>query len=275
MSGARKALFGASIVMFVISVLHLGLVMQEVTLPRAPKGNRKIQIILSAFQFITGDLILIWRVWHIWERNYWIAAVPLAVMIAAAGLTFNLAAQNRSSLFFVVTPAALVVANTVMCTSLLAGRIWYMNRQLRKVMHTAAAGAPNYTGVMGLLIESGALYTLTMIITLILDSVGSIALPILLDLEIPLIGILPTMIVILVHFNMVPGSTTKDRYTASVSSRWQSRTNPTSTAFSQTVIISDDTGAPRSMVIPAFDGHQKALEQGKRRTDDGGSWGDV
>lgn len=182
MSVSRKALFGASIVMFVISVVHLGLVMQEVTLPRAPEANRKIQIVLSAFQvcpicfshhaakipnhFWTSASLLsaIWfsyggrllsvcyellnmrsRVWHIWERNCWIVVVPLATMVTAAGgfliqpsryansqlfttttkgLTFNLAAENRPSIFFLVAPTALIVSNTIICTLLLAGRIW-------------------------------------------------------------------------------------------------------------------------------------------------------
>jgi hypothetical protein len=75
------------------------------------------------------------------------------------------------------------------------------------------------------------------------------------------------MIVVLIHFDMVPGSRTKERYATSVN-RWQARTNATSVVLSQTMVIGDDTGPPHNVVIPPFDEHRRVLEQGKRRTDD-------
>ncbi|KAF9461153.1 hypothetical protein BDZ94DRAFT_854142 [Collybia nuda] len=214
---AHKILFAASISMFVISVVHLGLFMQDVSSVNIPVGNFQAQIILSTFQFIIGDLVLIWRVWIIWGRNYWIASGPLAIMIAAAGLTFNLATGTETRSFYTAAPVALIVANTSICTLLIAGRIWYMRYQIRKF--GGLSGGRSYMGALSIIIESGALYALSQLCGLILDHVKSPGLVVMLNLEIPLIGILPTLIIVLVHFDMVPGTSTSKRYAQNTTSQ--------------------------------------------------------
>lgn len=81
-----------------------------------------------------------------WSRSYAIAAGPLILMITSAGefsvplctprlnsrflyiaFTLHMAAQHNSDSFFTVVPVALIVANTTLCTLLIAGRIWYDN----------------------------------------------------------------------------------------------------------------------------------------------------
>ncbi|KAF5379452.1 hypothetical protein D9615_006579 [Tricholomella constricta] len=224
----HRILFGASIFMFCVSVTHLGLVIQEKTVTgKPPLANAQSQIILSTIQFVIGDLILIWRVWVMWERSYWVAAGPFAIMLAAAACTIELAFSSKVRRFFIVAPVALIVANTSICTILIAGRIWYMYFRLRKF--ACKAGIPllledGYRRVLMLIIESGALYTACQFISLILDHIDSIGLPVILDLEIPLIGILPTLIMVLVHFDQVLGTKTVDEYVASRSLHFTSTT---------------------------------------------------
>ncbi|KAG6903876.1 hypothetical protein DXG01_014252, partial [Tephrocybe rancida] len=63
----------------------------------------------------------------------------------------------------------------------------------------------------------------------------SIGLPVMLNLEIPLIGILPTLIVVLVHFNMVPGNGT-GKVTAPSARRWEAASGVNMSTFhSETV----------------------------------------
>ncbi|KAG6913427.1 hypothetical protein DXG01_006866, partial [Tephrocybe rancida] len=63
-SNMQRILFSASISMFVISVVHLGLVVQQfaVAAKDLPLANFQAQIVLSVFQacFVIGDLVLIW-----------------------------------------------------------------------------------------------------------------------------------------------------------------------------------------------------------------------
>ncbi|RDB17266.1 hypothetical protein Hypma_001709 [Hypsizygus marmoreus] len=216
----HKVLFGASILMFLFSAVHLGLVIEEVNATIAPIPNFQAQIVISALQFVTGDLVLIWRVWTIWGRNYWIAIGPLIIMILAASFTFNVATFTETRSFFTVAPAALIVANTSICTMLIAGKIWYMRYQLRKSLAETGSAlhmSSGYKGALALVIESGLLYALTQLSTLIMNNVGSVGLPIMLDLEMPLIGILPTLIIVLVHFDMVPGAKSSNSYPAAPS----------------------------------------------------------
>ncbi|KAF5382204.1 hypothetical protein D9615_004387 [Tricholomella constricta] len=206
----HKILFGASITMWFIAAAHLALLIQEASIGVFP--TRRVGqaiILLSVFQFVIGDLILIWRVWVIWNRNYWIAAGPFSLMVTAASFTCRMAsAPETHNFFFITAPVVLIVANTSICTFLIAGRVWYMRYRLKKLADSAMVSYSHHSvrGAIGLLVESGALYATCQLISLILHYVGSNGLSVMLNLEIPLIGILPTLIIVLVHFKMVPGT---------------------------------------------------------------------
>ncbi|KAF8075303.1 hypothetical protein FPV67DRAFT_1476930 [Lyophyllum atratum] len=272
LSTVHKILFGSSIAMFLISIVHLGLLMQQVSVEVVPVPNFQTQIVLSAFQFVIGDLVLIWRVWVIWGRNYWIAAGPLATMIAAAGLTLNLASLTETRTFYTVAPVALIVANTSICTLLIACRIWYMRYQLRKAaggagtMHTSSS----YKGALALIIESGVLYALSQFLSLILDHTGSAGLPIMLNLQIPLIGVLPTLIIVLVHFNMVPGTNTSTTY----AQQWRDRSHGTMhTSTSGTMVIGEKMRfKSRGEVTVSESEVFEYPPRGHGERGDGGSW---
>ncbi|KAG6909521.1 hypothetical protein DXG01_017078 [Tephrocybe rancida] len=204
----QKILFGASVAMFLISVAHLALVIQQAASAKPIKANAQARIVLSVFQFVIGDLILIWRVWVIWGRNYLIAAPPFAIMVVAAGLTFNVATLHEFRSFFTVAPSALIVANTSICTLLIAGRIWHSRYQLRLLSKNAVLTS-GFSGTVALFIESGALYAAIQIISLALDHAKNDGIHIVLDLEMPLIGILPTLIIVFVHFGLVDSAARK------------------------------------------------------------------
>jgi hypothetical protein len=55
LSVAHRILFGASIVMFLISVAHLGLVMQQVSVDEIPLANCQVQIVISSLQVCPVD----------------------------------------------------------------------------------------------------------------------------------------------------------------------------------------------------------------------------
>ncbi|RDB27754.1 hypothetical protein Hypma_003201 [Hypsizygus marmoreus] len=246
MSTMHKVLFGSSITMFFIAAAHLALLIQEASVgvfPSPPVG--KAIIILSVFQFVTGDLVLLWRVWVIWGRNYFVAAGPFVTIIIAAGFTINLAARPTINNFFHTVPVVLIVANTCICTLLIAGRVWYMQYCLKKIANCHAVLCPEntYKGAVALIIESGALYAACQLISLALHYVGSNGLSVMLNLEMPLIGILPTLIIVLVHFNMVPGTETTRHYAAAMKS--QSSTNITlDTLATGTMILDEQLHSP-------------------------------
>jgi len=134
-------------------------------------------------------------------------------MILAVGFRLGNINHPKLDSFFVVVPAALIVTNTLLCTLLIVGKIWYMQCRLRQVTNGTMA-LSSYKGAVALIIESGALYATSQLLCLTLYHVKNPGLPVLLNMHIPLIGILPTLIIVLVHFNMVPGSHTTEQYTA-------------------------------------------------------------
>ncbi|KAF8065022.1 hypothetical protein FPV67DRAFT_1450855 [Lyophyllum atratum] len=83
--------------MFLLSLGHFSLTVQQVTAPQVPRSNFQTQIFLSAIQFIIGGVIFIWLselvlnitafdgMWVILGRNHWIALGPLAILGLAAG----------------------------------------------------------------------------------------------------------------------------------------------------------------------------------------------
>jgi len=245
----HKVLFWASIIMFLISVVHLALVVQQSSVAKLLLANERTRVALATAQFMIGDLVLIWRVWVVWGRNYWIALGPLMIMIAAVGLSINTIARPVLSNVFIVVSSALVVTNTTICTFLIAGRIWYAHYDARRTAGGKVYGASGVPRTVILFIETGALYTTAQVTSLILNRLNSPGIHILLDLQIPLIGILPTLIIVLVHFDL--GSSGKSHSSRSHTILFEGRgitqldTLGTATAHSEGDI---STGRPKSKV---------------------------
>ncbi|KDR68136.1 hypothetical protein GALMADRAFT_231531 [Galerina marginata CBS 339.88] len=205
----HKVMFGASIVMWILGTLHLGLLIQRLSFGKTTLWEAKGAVSIATLQFMISDLILIWRVYAVWGRNYWPTVIPVILMIAAAAVRFSVVANGSAVLSFVSDPANdIIIANTMYCTALIAGRIWYIQWKTRETLQiTAATGRRNvYQGVLLMIIESGALYALSQLISVIVDKVHSPGIHVILDITIPWTGILPTLIVLLVHFDLVPGT---------------------------------------------------------------------
>jgi len=202
----RQALFCVSIVMFLVAIAHLGLVVQQIAAAELLPANLQAQLVLVGIQFMLGDMVFIWRVWVVWGHNCWIAIGPFVTMAIGAGFVFSTAVHEEENSPLLVASVAMIVANTTICTLLIAGRIWYSRYQVRDVRQMS--GCATYGGfskTVILFIETGVLITASQVTCLILNFVNSPGLHILLDLQMPLIGILPTLIIVVVHFDLVVG----------------------------------------------------------------------
>jgi len=195
---SHRFLFGCSLFMFFISVVHLGLVLHELSLAAIPRVNIQAQMVLTMCQFITGEIILIWRLWAIWGRRLYVTLLPVALMLAGAALSLRAITEDQNR--FDILSVSLVTGNTVLCIVLVACRLWYMQRIFIKATKQPwHPGRFKYT--LAGFFASGLLYTAVQVVSIVLFVTKSIALPFFLDLEIPLIGILPSFIIILVHYD--------------------------------------------------------------------------
>jgi len=208
----HKIMFWAGVFMWVLTTVQLGLVLQQVTVPVVPLANARAQVCIAIVQFMIGDSILIWRVYTVWSSSWLMTAIPIGLMIAAAGTRIPIVVSPVKVRAFVSdTAATLIVVNVGLCTLLIAGRIWYLQWQIGKVMDTPSSRT--YKAVLLMLIESGALYFIAQLLAVILSKIHNNGVHTVLDIQVPLIGILPTMIVLLVHLDMVPGTRVQTEYT--------------------------------------------------------------
>ncbi|KDR68927.1 hypothetical protein GALMADRAFT_145944 [Galerina marginata CBS 339.88] len=131
---------------------------------------------------------------------------------------------------------ALIVTNVLLSTILIAGKIWYMQWQNSRLTGLPAPKKwqNRYLGIVLLIIESGAIYALSQILSLILDDVHNQGVHTVLDMHIPLAGMLPTLIVLVVHFDLVPGTHTTESYGTASGIMFQSASERNETTFSTT-----------------------------------------
>ncbi|KDR70505.1 hypothetical protein GALMADRAFT_144778 [Galerina marginata CBS 339.88] len=234
----HKVMFVAGIVMWLLSSAHLALFVHD----GSHNGMASVAVAhtlptIATLQFMIGDMIIIWRIWAVWGGSYLAAALPFALMLASAGARFdtaskisNLAIRPRSA----IVATGLLITNVLLSTFLIAGRIWYMQWQMHKLLGHAPSKKSRsmYTGVLMLTIESGGIYALSQIVNLILDDLHNEGIHTVLDLQVPLAGILPTLIILVVHLKLAQGTDTIESYHAAVTSNFQAAPLPiVSSAF--------------------------------------------
>ncbi|KAL0947483.1 hypothetical protein HGRIS_013588 [Hohenbuehelia grisea] len=201
----HKIMFWAGILMFLITTVELGLVIQQVTSHEVPLMNARAQVALMMIQFMIGDSILIWRVWVVWNRSWRATILPIALMLGAAGARVPIIVSTSAVREFVSDISSiLILANVGLCTILIGGRIWYLQHQISKSMTSPMHRT--YKAVLLLIIESGSLIFISQILAILLSKIDNDGVHTILDMQVPLIGMLPTLIVLLVHLDVVPGS---------------------------------------------------------------------
>ncbi|KAJ7244897.1 hypothetical protein C8J57DRAFT_1725466 [Mycena rebaudengoi] len=203
-------LVGVTVLMFLLATAHMALVLWQnlATVPSkisVPlQKNLQARVILAFTHIMLGEGILIWRAWAVWGRDYRVIVVPVILMAMAYSFGMYTAASTaKTSVVINLVSPSLWLANCILCTSLIAGRILYINSFMRSAGQSSTL-AGRYLGTILLVGESGAIYTAAQIASLVLQKMNHPGLHVILDLDIPLFGILPTIIIVLVQLQLVP-----------------------------------------------------------------------
>ncbi|KAJ7275984.1 hypothetical protein C8J57DRAFT_1505286 [Mycena rebaudengoi] len=130
--------------------------------------------VLAAIVFtvntLMADCVLIWRCWTIWNRNWWVVALPICCTLAGAGLGFKSIQEqaayvlnpnlDRTKFIDFATPYfALSLVTTCLATLLIIFRIITMTeRTTRK--------SRGYSRIIEIVVESALLYSIAMAIFL-------------------------------------------------------------------------------------------------------------
>lgn len=160
------------------------------------------QIVIS----FLGDGMVIYRVWVVYSRNYWILVLPMLSYVgttvsSVASVVFIGKASSKDTPFYlpdleIWLPAffGLTFATSVLCSMLIAGRLWYIDKKVQFSRTTNVL-----TNVLRIVIESASIYSLTMLIYLTTYVRKSNVSIIFGDMVSPVIGIAFSLITIRVH----------------------------------------------------------------------------
>ncbi|KAJ7229430.1 hypothetical protein B0H12DRAFT_1193005 [Mycena haematopus] len=114
---------------------------------------------------VIGDALIVYsRLWIIWSRNIYVCIFPMCTMvgltICGGGITYQLSQYTPGEDIFETAAGRWITSDTVFtlctnvyCTALITWRIW---RNSRVVSHY---GSQNLNSLLGILVESAALYT--------------------------------------------------------------------------------------------------------------------
>ncbi|KAF7361360.1 Cop9 signalosome complex subunit 1 [Mycena sanguinolenta] len=217
------------------------------------------QLLMEFINCCMGDSVIVWRLWVVWNRNNWMLVIPICLLIGSTTSSLIAAARLTQfppgeSLFskeitpFTLTFAALTIANNLMCTALISGRIWYHNRRMRAIL--GESFTQSHTGLLILMVESGAIYSLTWITGLILYVCNSLGVIVAFDMISVTTGIVPNLIIILVALDITRTRTeqlpTLTTGTLTHSSRRSRRTgnavdSTVSAAYPMQIVVSKNT----------------------------------
>ncbi|EPS95744.1 hypothetical protein FOMPIDRAFT_50011 [Fomitopsis schrenkii] len=159
----------------------------------------------SIYNVVTwiSDAFIVYRTFIVWGRNYRVALLPFLLFLGdvAAGI---MAVDGLSALqgtqAFIATDLtkrtqsfyALTLSVNVICTILIAVRIWTIQRETAAVRSMSSQGAghtSSLTRVATVLVESCAVYSVLLFLLIGLYAGGSPGMFVVLDLLSPVIGI--------------------------------------------------------------------------------------
>ncbi|KAI9061933.1 hypothetical protein FKP32DRAFT_1612869 [Trametes sanguinea] len=221
-SRLNRMLFGTSTVMWVLSVAHLAIdvvraVQGFVVWGQKPNGTNEFYAIISSPTEVAKNVIYIsmtlvadsfvtYRLFIVWNRTWWILTIPVTLLVATAVAGYGacveigLAKQGNAIFAENLQPwirsfFALSLTTNLLATILIAGRIMWSNRRVRKYRASGAAAGSHWE-VIETMIQSAAIYSAALASLLGTYLAGSNAQYVCLDILQPLIGVVFTLIII-------------------------------------------------------------------------------
>jgi hypothetical protein len=178
-------------------------------------------LVIYAIQTYLGDGFMIYRVYMVWGRNPYVCipvvatflgsfALSTTVLRIAATASDNTTAGHSSVTTRIIIFFWLTLFTNACSTALIAGRIWWMNRQIRSLLTNTRSSRLNFQPAVTIIVESGAIYSISMVMLIILYESGSAAQVIVQDAMPQIMGIIFTLIIVRVSLETTTGTSTHD-----------------------------------------------------------------
>ncbi|EIN12217.1 hypothetical protein PUNSTDRAFT_130487 [Punctularia strigosozonata HHB-11173 SS5] len=200
-------------VMYGIAASHLAITFFQLleAIARTPNADdpglpvNAAQIYIEGANYLIGDSVVIWRVWGVWGCNWRMCVLPSLLLAGSIVAVFGGAHQQS------ITPTGvsavdvevgrwgtafgvLTLATNLCCTILIGIRAWSLSRLTGAVnIHTTSSR------ILLLLVETGALYSATWIVTLVLFVTGSTAYEVVTSCLPQFTPMYPSLLLLVVH----------------------------------------------------------------------------
>jgi hypothetical protein len=138
---------------------------------------------------VIADGLVIYRCYSVWNHNVYVIIVPMILLVISS--VFGWDTQLPLEPFF-----ALSLATNVLVTTLTAGRIWWICRKARSQLRTDVQRRS--VSSISIVIESGVIYSVSVLIYLILGAIPSTVIvqdPVI-EMLAQMVGIVPTLIIV-------------------------------------------------------------------------------
>jgi len=200
----------AHIIVHIIRVMY-GLILYRDTWPGGPVGyfsdvsqwTFNVKNHLYIIQSLIGDAVILYRVYMVWQsKSILIAPSLLWCAAGVTGITASVVAQDstQSGVFggplqqWITAFWATSLSTNLLVTLLLIGRIWYIDRKVTRL--GAGDRQSPLRPILQILIDAGAIYTLTLVVALICFLSESNGQYVVLDMVTPIISITFYMVII-------------------------------------------------------------------------------
>ncbi|KAJ6576706.1 hypothetical protein DFH09DRAFT_1031478 [Mycena vulgaris] len=226
----QRTMMGISLLMFVVATMHVAvnftrIIKAFIIFAGATGGPAAFFNQLAEFtqmfgstlyviQTLVGDALVLYRCYLVWERKLWVIAFPFALLLGSTatgiGILWAFDKVGRAEIFaeelshWITSFFSMTFATNVICTALVAYRVWAINRK-----HVSFRGR-KLRSLMLLIVESGAIYSATLMVLLILYNVDSWFQYVVLDAVSPIVGIVFSVIILRIAL----GISTEDGETA-------------------------------------------------------------
>ncbi|KDQ18747.1 hypothetical protein BOTBODRAFT_520017 [Botryobasidium botryosum FD-172 SS1] len=224
----NRPLLATSVLLFILSTLHMAVDIQRFLfafinfrdLPGGPAAffanlghyTEVMKIAVYVTQTLVGDSLVVYRVFVVWSRDWRIIVLPTMLLLSTAitgyGTCYHLALLKPGQSVFLIALKpwitsyfAITLTTNVMCTGLLAYRIWNINRG------QGGAGGRDLSSLVVIVVESGAIYSSALIALLTLYVLGNNGQYVVLDAVNPIIGIVFSLIIVRVGLGITTNGT--------------------------------------------------------------------
>lgn len=225
--GRNHVTTGVVVVMYVLATAHIALVLSRLIQAfivhvnddggailyladiSQPLNRSKDMIYITLI--VLGDIVLVWRCFMVWSKNYIVIAIPCSMVVATAITGYGAVGQyflpdpfTPTSVQWAEGMLAVSMATNLLVTALTAGKIWNLMRNLGDM--SFGSSQIKYRYMILLIVESGVVIAISKTIEFILFELspddgldGNNALYIVMDCMPQIMGIVPTFIILAVN----------------------------------------------------------------------------